>query len=227
MVGAGVSRERAADAAVVHGVVLAAGSGERFGGPKQFAELAGERLVDRAVRLLAGTCESIVVAVPAGHGWTGDRTVVVVVGGATRVGSVANAVAALPPSRSADDVVVIHDAIRPLATTDQLDAVIAAVDAGADGAIVASSLPDTLKHVEPDGTVRHVGREGYVLAQGPFAYRRDRLEQVIEQLGTDLVEESIGIERLGGRVVAVAGDRWSHHLVDADDLARFERLLGQ
>lgn len=207
----------------VVGIVLAAGSGQRFGGPKQFALLGGERLVDRAVRLLAGICDPIVVALPPGVAWDGDPRAVPVPGGATRVASLANALAGCGGT---GDIVVVHDAIRPLATVGQLRAVIDAVTAGADGALVVSPMPDTLKRLEDDGTLRHVGREGFVIAQGPFAYRRALLERVIVELGTDLVEESIGVERLGGRVVAVSGDRWSHHLVEQLDLERFERLSG-
>jgi 2-C-methyl-D-erythritol 4-phosphate cytidylyltransferase len=210
----------------VGGVVLAAGAGQRFGSPKQFARLGAERVVDRAVRLLVAACDPVLVALPAGTGWDGDHAAAAVVGGTTRVGSVANAVAAVRAAWGEDDgVFVVHDSIRPLATAEQLAGVVAAVQSGADGALVAAPLADTLKRIDADGTLHHVGREGYVVAHGPFAYRLSMLERVIAELGTELVEESVGVERLGGRLVLVPGDRWSHHLVEPADLERFGRLL--
>ena len=102
---------------------------------------------------------------------------------------------------------------------------IRAVVAGADAAIPAWVSPDTLKRLRPDGSIEHLGREGMV-ARSPSAYRRTTLEEVFETLSDIPVEETIGVERIGGRVVPVTGDRWSQHFFDERDLWMFERLLG-
>ena len=147
----------------------------------------------------------------------------VATGGATRTESLR---AAMPLLNSDVDVVVTHDCVRPLATVDQVEAVIRAVVAGADAAIPGWESPDTLKRLRPDGSLVHLGREGILVAQSPSAYRRMTLAKVFEHFSDVPVEETIGVERIGGRVVPVTGDRWSQHLVDERDLSMFERILG-
>jgi 2-C-methyl-D-erythritol 4-phosphate cytidylyltransferase len=208
---------------VVAAIVLAAGLGTRFGQPKYSATLDGRRLVDRAVDLVRPFCRDVVVVLPPGHSWDGDPVSAVATGSSTRTESLR---AALPTLPSDVDVVVVHDCVRPLAGAYQVDAVIAAVLAGADAAIPGWESPDTLKRVRDDGSVEHLGREGILVAQSPMAYRRTTLEKVFETLQDVPLEETIGVERIGGRVVPVPGDRWSQHIVDQRDLRLFERLIG-
>ena len=68
----------------VWAVIVAAGWGERFGGPKQFAELGGARLVDHAIDTAAGTCDAVVLVVPDAADWHGAEVDALVTGGATR-----------------------------------------------------------------------------------------------------------------------------------------------
>lgn len=203
-------------------IVLAAGSGSRFGGAKQFALLAGERLVDRAVRMVTPVAGPPILTLPPGVEWDGPPVRIAVGGGATRTESVRNALAATP-----DDVtvIVVHDIARPLATADQIRSLIAAIEAGADTAVLTWALPDTLKALRPDGTIEHKGREGLVVAQTPMGFSAAMLRQVFATYDEVPIEESIVVEELGGRVVAVPGDRWSHHVVEPRDLEMLERLL--
>jgi len=205
------------------GVVLAAGRGERFGTPKQYARLGGERLVDRAVRLVRAFTECVVVALPEGHAWEGDPVHAAVAGGASRTESMRRAVAALPADT---ELVLVNDAIRPLATRRVVRALLAAVEAGADGAMPVWSLPDTLKTPHEDGRITHAGREEFVVAQGPTAFRAASLRRMFDELDVIPIEETVGIERIGGRVVGVPGDRWSHHVVEPRDLELMEHLIG-
>jgi 2-C-methyl-D-erythritol 4-phosphate cytidylyltransferase len=208
---------------IVAGIVLAAGLGTRFGEPKYATILGGRRLVDRAIDLVRPFCRDIVVALPPGHRWEGDRVSEVATGGPTRTESLR---AALPLLHADVDIVLAHDCVRPLAGADQVGAVIAAVVAGADAAIPAWESPDTLKRVRSDGSIEHLGREGLLVAQSPMAYRRATLVEVFAKLDDVPLEETIGVELIGGRVVPVAGDRWSHHLVNRRDLRMFEKLIG-
>jgi 2-C-methyl-D-erythritol 4-phosphate cytidylyltransferase len=207
---------------VVGSVVLAAGLGIRFGQPKYLATIDGKRLIDRAVDLVRPFCRDIVIVLPPGHRWDGDPVSAVTTGGPSRTESLR---AALPLLRPDVEVVVAHDCVRPLADADQVEAVIAAVLDGADAAIPGWESPDTLKRVREDGSIEHLGREGILVVQSPMAYRRTTLIRVFESLEIVPVEETIGVEMVGGRVVAVAGDRWSQHLVDERDLMMFERLI--
>jgi 2-C-methyl-D-erythritol 4-phosphate cytidylyltransferase len=217
----GTSPERASGT-VVAAIILAAGLGTRFGEPKYSVTLKGERIVDRAIDLVRPFCRDVVVVLPPGHRWEGVPISAVATGGPTRTESLR---AALPLLRADVDVVVAHDCVRPLAGTEQVRAVIAAVITGADAAIPAWESPDTLKRMREDGSIEHLGREGIVVAQSPMAYRRATLVAVFERLDVVPVEETIGVEMIGGRVVAVPGDRWSQHLVDHRDLDMFERLI--
>ncbi len=203
------------------GVVLAAGSGSRFGLPKQFERLGGCRLVDRAIDLIAPWCSTVVVVVPAGHHWTGADFVTAVTGSDSRVGSVARGLEAVP---SHHDVVIVHDSVRPLATPSVVGSVVAAVLAGADGALPVWETPDTIKRVV-DGRLEHLGREGMGIAQSPFAFRASALRSAIAGVGAAYVEETLAVQAEGGRVVAVAGDRWSIHIVEPRDLVLADRLL--
>lgn len=100
----------------------------------------------------------------------------------------------------------------------------------ADGAVPVAPLVDVLKRVDgTDGpgpaTMSTVGRAGLGLAQSPMAFRREALEAALAQRAADpgffdgVVEESEAVERIGGRVVAVAGQATNVHVVDADTLA--------
>ena len=144
-------------------------------------------------------------------------------GGRSRTESVRNALAAVDPSAG---VVVVHDIARPLVTARQFHRLIRAVSEGADCALPAWPLPDTLKHVRDDGTIEHRGREGYVVAQSPMAFTATMLRRVFDTFDEIPIEESIAVEQLGGRVVTVPGDPWSQHVVTPRDLAVMERLLG-
>jgi 2-C-methyl-D-erythritol 4-phosphate cytidylyltransferase len=208
---------------VVAAIVLAAGSGVRFGQPKYSVMLGGRRIVDRAVDLVRPLCRDVIVVLPPGHQWDGEVVSGVAMGGATRTESLR---AAIPLLRPDVEVVVTHDCVRPLATADQVEAAIDAVLAGADAAMPAWQSPDTLKRLRPDGSIEHLGREGILVAQSPSAYRRAMLAKVFETLSEVPVEETIGVEQVGGRVVPVPGDRWSQHLVDERDLRMFEKLIG-
>ncbi len=214
----------------IAGVVLAAGSGARFGSAKQFALLDGERLVDRAVRLVTKAVGEPVVAVPPDHIWDGPAVHAWVNGGGSRLQSLDAAVGALP---SETEYVLVHDPARPLATLDICHAVLAAViDGNADAAMSGWPTPDTIKNVREDGSLEHLGRDGMVVAQSPMAYRLPTLRQAIEHLMNEestspssITEETVVIEQLGGRVVWVPGDRWSHHVVEPRDLDLAHLLL--
>jgi 2-C-methyl-D-erythritol 4-phosphate cytidylyltransferase len=108
----------------VWGIVVAAGSGTRFGAPKQFLTLNGTRLVDRAVATAVTVCDAVVVVLPHGEEWTGPRVAAAVTGGATRSESVRAGLASVATDA---DVIVVHDAARPLASSALFAAVVAAV----------------------------------------------------------------------------------------------------
>ena len=189
-------------AAVVGAIVVAAGRGHRFGGPKQFLELAGTRLVDRAVAACNDVSASVVVVLPAGTVWDGPTVHAAVAGGATRSASVRAGLAALPATV---DVVVVHDAARPLASRAIFDGVINAIRSGADAAVPALPVADTLKRVESGRVTDTVTRDDLVAVQTPQAFRADAL-RAAHTSGESATDDAALVEQRGGCVVVVAGD---------------------
>ena len=92
----------------------------------------------------SAACDGVVVVLPDGVGWDGAPVSAAVAGGATRSASVRAGLAAVPLDA---EVVVVHDAARPLASAELFDSVIAAVRGGADGAVPGVPVVDTLKRV--------------------------------------------------------------------------------
>jgi 2-C-methyl-D-erythritol 4-phosphate cytidylyltransferase len=199
----------------VWGIVVAAGRGSRFGAPKQFLALNGVRLVDRAVTTASAACDHVVVVLPPGEPWAGPPVTVTAVGGATRSDSVRSGLASVP---SDADVVVVHDAARPLATARLFAAVVDAVRAGADAAVPGISLSDTVKQVDGDRVVETVERDDLVAVQTPQAFRAAAL-RAAHARGGDATDDAALVEQSGGVVVVVAGDRRNIKITGADDLA--------
>jgi 2-C-methyl-D-erythritol 4-phosphate cytidylyltransferase len=196
------------------GIVVAGGTGSRFGTAKQFESIAGIRLVDRAVEATAAACDGVVVVLPDAFAWDGAPVSAAVVGGASRSASVRAGLAATPASAS---VVVVHDAARPLASPELFAAVIAAVESGADAAVPALPVPDTVKRVSGDRVVETVSRDGLVAVQTPQAFRADAL-RAAHTSGADATDDATLIEASGGRVVVVPGDSKNLKVTTQSDL---------
>jgi 2-C-methyl-D-erythritol 4-phosphate cytidylyltransferase len=201
-------------------IVVAAGSGARFGSAKQFLPVGEERLVDTAVRAAARAGDGVVVVLPAGVGWDGPPVDATVTGGATRAASVRAGLAAVP---SAADVVVVHDAARPLATDALFTAVIDAVRDGADGAVPGIAVSDTIKRVDGAQVVETVPREDLVAVQTPQAFRAGAL-RAAHRDAADGTDDAALVERDGGKVVVVPGEPANVKITGPDDVAVVEAL---
>jgi 2-C-methyl-D-erythritol 4-phosphate cytidylyltransferase len=202
-------------------IVVAAGGGTRFGAAKQFVRLGGTTVVDRAIAVASESTDAVVVVVPPDGDWAPPAGVRVAPGGATRSDSVRAGLALVPPGT---DVVVVHDAARPLATRALFASVIAAVESGADGAIPVVPVVDTVKRVDGDLVVETVPREDLVVVQTPQAFRADALRRAHAggAVGTD---DAALVEAVGGKVVAVAGDPRNMKLTVAFDLEVVRAML--
>ncbi|MHB8669713.1 MAG: 2-C-methyl-D-erythritol 4-phosphate cytidylyltransferase [Acidimicrobiales bacterium] len=220
-----------ADAAHFWAVVVAAGSGRRFGSAKQFERLNGERLVDRVLRTTraAAGCEGIVAVVPSPEALPGhlEGADLVVAGGATRSASVRAGLAGVPESVG---IVVVHDAARPLAGASLFTAVVQAVRDGADGAVPGVAVTDTIKRVGPAVTDRSrpvlgtLARDELVAVQTPQAFRASALRDA-HASGEEATDDAALIERAGGRIVVVPGDPFNLKVTTRTDLALAGALL--
>jgi 2-C-methyl-D-erythritol 4-phosphate cytidylyltransferase len=201
-------------------IVVAAGSGERFGEPKQFAMLAGARLVDRAVAAASSACEGVVLVLPPPCVWDGDPVSAVVGGGQTRSESVRAGLAAIPRSAT---IVVVHDAARPFAPPSLFRAVIDAVRAGADAAVPGVPITDTVKRVDGDRVIDTVRRDELVVVQTPQAFRADALREA-HASAADATDDAALVEAAGGRAVVVPGDPRNLKITRPEDLVVAEAI---
>jgi 2-C-methyl-D-erythritol 4-phosphate cytidylyltransferase len=202
-------------------IVVAAGSGARFGGAKQFHALGDSRLVDRAIETAVRTCDGVVVVLPAGAAWDGPTVAATVTGGATRADSVRAGLAAVPDDA---DVILVHDAARPLASDALFHAVAAAVRAGADGVVPGLPVSDTIKRVDGDRVHETVPRESLVAVQTPQGFRAGAL-RAAHAGGGDGTDDAALVERAGGTVVVVPGEATNVKVTAAEDLLLVEAFL--
>jgi 2-C-methyl-D-erythritol 4-phosphate cytidylyltransferase len=205
----------------VWAVIVAAGWGERFGGPKQFSDLGGARLVDHAVATASQACDAVVLVVPDAGDWQGAEVTALATGGASRAESVRAGLGAVPLGA---EIVVVHDAARPLASAELFHAVIGAVRDGADGAVPGLAVADTLKRVDDVRVTATVDRVGLVAVQTPQAFAAATL-RAAHATGADATDDAALVEEIGGTVVVVPGDPRNLKVTGPADLMIAAALL--
>ena len=219
-------------------LVPAAGSGTRMGGrqPKQYLVLGGAPLLVHTLRALA-RCPSIegaVVVVPEDRidatqsllrRFRVPRVLAVVAGGEERQDSVQLGLEAVSPEAA---WVVVHDAVRPMITTDLVERVLAA--ARIPGAATCGwPARETVKLVKDSFVDKTLPRDGLWLTQTPQAFRRELLREAHDKAaregfrGTD---DAMLVERLGGRVAMVEGLAQNIKITTREDLKTVRALLG-
>lgn len=203
-------------------IVVAGGRGERFGAPKQFLAVGTARLVDHAVAVAAGSCDEVIVVLPEGRSWDGAPVAAAVTGGGTRSESVRAGLAAVSDD---SEIVVVHDAARPLAAPGLFELVIDTVRAGADAAIPVIAVPDTLKRVTDGRVVATVGRDDLVAVQTPQAFRTVVL-RAAHRGAAQATDDAALVEADGGIVVVVPGDPRNLKVTTIADLGMVAALLG-
>jgi 2-C-methyl-D-erythritol 4-phosphate cytidylyltransferase len=205
-------------------IVVAAGSGTRFGAPKQFLDLRGSRVIDRSVAEAARHSEGVVVVVPprpvpGDHDPVVESDVVlrVVAGGASRSASVRRGLAIVPESA---EVVVVHDAARPLVSGSVYEAIVSEIRAGADAAVPVVPLTDTIRR--RSGGV--VDRSDLVAVQTPQAFRADVLRAAHDR-DAEATDDATLVEEAGGTVALVDGERRNLKITTPGDLQLAEAWL--
>lgn len=230
----------------VTAILPAAGLGTRMGAdtPKQFLSLEGVPVLLFTLRRLAACpaitsfviatrseeVDSVANGVKAGNF---DRPVRVVRGGDTRQDSVASALTEVP---SETDLILVHDAVRPLVTLSQIERVIAEADA-CDAAILGIPAMDTVKEVKRASLPNDVAlvtatipRERVVLAQTPQVFRASVLLEAFaraRQDGVTASDEAGLVERLGRDVHVVLGSERNLKITRPGDMELAEFYLRQ
>ncbi len=201
-------------------VIVAAGSGTRFGGAKQYLELAGTRVVDRSVAIAAQASDGVVVVVPTEDVEAESARLAagaVVAGGTSRAASVRNGLAAVPDDAA---IICVHDAARPLASTDVYERVVEEVRSGAAGAVPVVPVTDTIRKV--DGGA--VDRSTLQAVQTPQAFQAELLRMAHAD-AADATDDASLVEAAGYSVVAVEGHPRNIKITHPDDLAAAEAWL--
>jgi 2-C-methyl-D-erythritol 4-phosphate cytidylyltransferase len=196
---------------VIWTVVVAAGSGTRFGGPKQFEMMGDRRVMDWAIAIAREASDGVVVVLPPDVAEKEGG----VAGGATRSESVRKGLAAVPKNAT---IICVHDAARPFANEDDFARVIEAVVDGADGAVPAIPVADTIKVVDDTGQVVRTPARGSLRAvQTPQAFRAEMLRRAHASNGEGTDDAAL-VETEGGKVVVVDGDVLNRKITTRDDL---------
>ncbi|HZA77550.1 MAG TPA: 2-C-methyl-D-erythritol 4-phosphate cytidylyltransferase [Acidimicrobiales bacterium] len=199
-------------------IVVAAGSGSRFGTPKQYEDLGGRRVLDWSLAVGRDVADGVVAVVAPDRLDTPEPGAdTVVAGGATRSASVRAGLAAVPDDA---DVVVVHDGARPLAGAELFARVVEAVREGADAAVPAVEVTDTLRH----RSGAPVDRGELVAVQTPQAFRAAALRRA-HAGEPEATDDASLIEAAGGKVVVVEGSPANLKITRPVDLIVAEALL--
>lgn len=217
-------------------ILVAGGSGIRFGAetPKQFLKIAGKPVIRHAAEALAPHAEwmqPVGDEAAIGEALAGLRHLPVVAGGATRQDSVRaglEALAALGPER-APDIVLVHDAARPVVPEGTVPDLLAALER-APGAIPALPVGDTLKRAREYAGGRAieatVPREGLFRAQTPQAFRFPTLLALHRSDPNRIATDDASLlEAAGETVLLVAGAEANIKLTYPEDAMRLEQAL--
>jgi 2-C-methyl-D-erythritol 4-phosphate cytidylyltransferase / 2-C-methyl-D-erythritol 2,4-cyclodiphosphate synthase len=213
-------------------VVVAAGSGSRFGGaePKQFQRLGGKPLVLWSIEALLQCSEfgSVVVVAAADEVsrmrgiLPKDPRVSVVAGGATRTDSVRAGLAAL--AGGAPDKVLIHDAARPGLSVEVIRELAEALETS-DAAAPALPLADAVKERIDTGELRSIDRERLVRVQTPQAFRFRVIYAALRMAKGPAVDDLALVEAAGASVVLTRGRTELMKVTHPEDMAIVEKLI--
>lgn len=222
----------------VAALVPAAGRGERLGPgvPKALREIAGTPMLVHAVKALAASpvVEVVIVAAPEGsveevrallarQEFPAD--VSVVAGGETRPESVARALISLPDDV---DVVLVHDAARPLVPVEVVTGVATAVRDGHLAVIPVIPVIDTIKSVDDDGQILGtVPREHLRATQTPQGFRRDVLQRAHAEVDSPVTDDAGMVESLGVKVHAVDGHEEAFKVTKPIDFLLAESIIAK
>ncbi|MBI3358399.1 MAG: 2-C-methyl-D-erythritol 4-phosphate cytidylyltransferase [Nitrospirae bacterium] len=226
---------------MTHAVIVAAGEGKRAGGAvkKQFAPLAGRPVIIHALTpFFESDVVDQIVCVIAKEDRVALETSMasypalkidhVIEGGEARQDSVAAGVFFLEKHYPKDDLVVVHDGVRPFVTATLIQKVIEAVS-NSQGAVAAMKVTDSLKEVDADHLVlRSVPREPVWAMQTPQAFPLGVLAEALRKardcgfVGTD---EADIVQQIGYPILCVSGSPDNIKITTASDLSRAEKML--
>jgi 2-C-methyl-D-erythritol 4-phosphate cytidylyltransferase len=185
--------------------------------------LGERRVLDWSIDAARSVSNGVVLVVAEAYAEQPEPSVdAVVVGGPERSDSVRAGLSAVP---DAAEVIVVHDAARPLATFALFGEVVMTVREGADGAVPGVRPIDTIKQVDEAGVVRASLDRGELRAvQTPQAFLATALRQA-HRSGERATDDAALVEAIGGKVVVVLGELQNIKITHEADLAYAAQLL--
>jgi len=219
-------------------IVVGAGAGKRFDHklPKQFANLAGRPVIVHSLQKFdrIKSVSEIVVVLPKRFlnyfqteictKYQLKKVSRIIEGGSTRQESVYRGLAAVDKQTN---LVLVHDAVRPLVTEDEILRLIK-VALKTKAAILAKPLRDTVKQVQQSKVVKTHPREEFWLAQTPQAFEIQLLKKAYRKAmveGFEGTDCSSLVERLGVSVKVVEGRSTNLKITQREDLILAEGML--
>ena len=219
-------------------ILLGAGNGTRLGRnePKAFVHLAGRPTLSRALESVFAMTEptQVIITVPMSYGPIAkqlarsvpggrDREPTIIVGGSTRQESVAEALKFLEPSI---DVVLVHDAARPLTPSLVFDSVASEVRTSNAGVVPGLPVADTIKRTDENGQiVETVDRSVLMAVQTPQGFPREQLVAAHKAAKEEHTDDSALVADAGYPVSVIAGDPLAFKITTAWELRRAEQLF--
>jgi len=215
-------------------VVVAAGQGQRLGAgiPKAFVDLVGRPLLTHAIESIIAlpSLAQLIIAVPESHlveaaeigaELIGDLPVQfdVILGGQTRQGSIANALAELSEDAK---VVLVHDAARALAPTSLFATVADAVRETRLSSLPVMRVVDTIKRIDGETVLETVDREVLRSAQTPQGFVAADLVAAYAATDGEFTDDAALMQAAGHKIIAVDGDERAFKITTPADLAAAE-----
>jgi len=220
-------------------IIPSGGMGRRMGGhiPKQYLLLAGLPVLVHTLRPFQASpaIDEIILAVPGEDVEKVKENIVerygvskvkrVVAGGKERQDSISNALAWIADET---EIIVIHDGVRPLVTTDLIEIVVGR--AGEVGAVaVGSDIRDTVKRVDKAGKIEEtVPRDGLWRTQTPQAFKREIIVAAYRaayEAGFYGTDDASLVEKAGIPVWLIPGDRENLKVTTKEDMMLCEMIL--
>jgi 2-C-methyl-D-erythritol 4-phosphate cytidylyltransferase len=205
--------------------------------PKQYLDLGGRPVLEVSLERLAtfpGVRQVLVGLAPGDRYWESircprDWNVHTFTGGRERADTVLTGLELLDRGGAGRDLVLVHDAVRPLVSHEEIDRLVDAAAAGDDGALLALPVADTLKEAGADGcAIATLSRERMWRALTPQCFRVGVLLAALRAAaaaGSSPTDESAAMERAGFRPRLVAGWAGNIKITTAADLALARVIL--
>lgn len=223
-------------------IILSGGIGSRLGGsiPKQYIEVNNRPIIDWCVSTFAGRTDIAKIVIVVAQNWLDyvkehtahyKKSIIYAQAGETRQYSIYNGLkAAIASGCSSDDIVIIHDAARPLVKNKTIDDCIRGVEEGFDGVMPALRVKDTM-YVSNDGrTISSLLDRGCLRAgQAPESFRLGSYLALHDNMPREELLKINGSTELafkaGQNVKIVDGDEDNFKITTPEDLVRFKQVV--